>query len=202
MKNKIHFIFDLDGTVTACESLPLIGAYFKLEEKLSEMTTSAIMGNVPYVENFIKRVNLLANLPVDNVADIIASIPLHKCLLDFIRKNRKRCSIATTNLDAWLSQIATIIPCRIYSSQADVENNAITKLRTILKKEEVVQQFQKTGHTVVFIGDGHNDMEAMRVADISIASGLTHQPAPGLLSLADYLCCEETSLCRLLERLC
>lgn len=202
MQNKTHFIFDLDGTVTASETLPLIGTHFQLGTEISAMTSSAIIGNVPYVENFIKRVNLLAKLPVDEVAEIIASVPMHRRVSDFICKHASQCSIATTNLDVWLSRMSELLPCSIFCSQAEIEDNSIKRLRKILKKEAVVERFQKDGFRVVFIGEGHNDMEAMRVADISIASGLTHKPAQGVLSIADYLCCEENSLCGLLERLC
>jgi len=54
---------------------------------------------------------------------------------------------------------------------------------------------------VVFIGDGNNDVEAMRVADVSIASALTHDPVPGVLSVADNLALDEAALCRQLRQL-
>jgi hypothetical protein len=51
------------------------------------------------------------------------------------------------------------------------------------------------------IGDGNNDMEAMREADISIACGLIHYPARSILSIADYLIFEENSLYKLLNQI-
>ena len=57
------------------------------------------------------------------------------------------------------------------------------------------------GQKVIFIGDGNNDVEAMRLADISIASGITHKPSPGVLSVADYAIFSEEALCRLLYQL-
>lgn len=202
MRGKTHFVFDLDGTLTAVETLPMIGTHFGLEAQIAAMTERAVMGTVPYVENFISRVNLLAGLPVDAVARLLASVPLHERLFAFVRTHAPQCSIATTNLDVWLARLAERIPCALHCSKAAVERNAVKELLAILKKETVVHALQEEGWRVVFIGDGHNDMEAMRAADLSIASGLTHSPAPGVLSLADYLCCEENALCRLLERLC
>lgn len=202
MGGKTRFIFDLDGTLTAAETLPMIGAHFGLEAQIAAMTERAIRGTVPYVENFISRVNLLGGLPVDAVARLLAGAPLHERLMRFVAAHAAQCCIATTNLDVWLAGLRQRLPCALYCSEAGVEDNAVTSLRTILKKESVVRDFQAEGWRVVFVGDGHNDMEAMRAADLSIASGLTHSPAPGVLSLADYLCCEEDALCRLLEQLC
>jgi magnesium-transporting ATPase (P-type) len=54
---------------------------------------------------------------------------------------------------------------------------------------------------VVYIGDGNNDMEAMRIADVSIASGLTHYPASSVLSISNYAVFSEESLCRQLYQL-
>ncbi|MBO5441078.1 MAG: phosphoserine phosphatase, partial [Alphaproteobacteria bacterium] len=61
--------------------------------------------------------------------------------------------------------------------------------------------YQNQGEQVVFIGVGDNDVEAMRLADISIASGLTHHPAPSVLSIANYLTLNEEGLCRQLNQL-
>ena len=54
-----------------------------------------------------------------------------------------------------------------------------------LRKEQIVEQYKALGETVVFIGDGNNDIEAMRIADVSIASGLTHKPAKSILTVTD-----------------
>lgn len=199
---KTHFIFDMDGTITAVETLPLIGETFDLKSKIAEMTKSAVKGTVPYLENFIRRVNLLSKLPVDEIAELLEKTPFHEKILEFICRHKQQCSIATSNLDSWINRLSSRIPCDVFCSRASVENNIIKKLEFILKKEAVVREKQAKGFRVVFIGDGINDMEAMRLADVAIASGLTHQPAFGILSISDYLCYEESALCRLLERLC
>ena len=63
------------------------------------------------------------------------------------------------------------------------------------------EQFKKNGDKVVFIGDGNDDAEAMREADVSIASGVTHYPSKSVLSVADYLVFSEEALCRQLNQL-
>lgn len=83
-----------------------------------------------------------------------------------------------------------------------MENHAVKKLTAILRKERVVEEFQNKGYTVVFIGDGSSDLEGMRLADISIAAGLAHNPVASILSVADYAVYTEEALCRILNQLC
>ncbi len=202
MKDNFYFVFDMDGTITTCETLPLIGKHFHIEKEIEKLTYKAIAGNVPYLENFICRIHMLANYPVKEISGLLKNVPLHSAIINFIAKHSDQCSIATTNLDVWIAQLMTRIPCAVHCSHASIKNDAINKLETVLKKEQLVIALQAQGFKVVFIGDGHNDMEAMRLADIAIASGLTHPPAKSILLIADYICYDEKTLCGFLERLC
>ena len=139
----VRFIFDLDGTLTKSETLPIISDHFSLQERIAELTMQTVQGRIPFVK----------------------------------------------------------ICCQAYSSEALIENNMVAKLTTILRKESVVDYYKKQGDFVVFIGDGNNDMEAMRLADVSIATGLIHAPAKSILAVADYAVYCEEALCRLLNQL-
>ena len=77
----------------------------------------------------------------------------------------------------------------------------VVKLKTILHKEQIVDQYKALGETVVFVGDGNNDLEAMRHANVSIATGLTHNPAQSLMSVCDYVVFDENALVRQLKQL-
>jgi choline kinase len=83
-----------------------------------------------------------------------------------------------------------------------MEGDRVVKLKSILRKEDIVDRYRALGETVVFIGDGNNDLEAMRHSNISIATGLTHNPAQSLLSICDYVVYNEQALCRQLKQLC
>lgn len=196
------FVFDLDGTVTSIETLPLIARHFGVEEGIAQLTSQTVNGSIPFMESFIQRVRLLGNLPVDEVAALLRDVPLYGQIVGFIREHTDDCFIATGNVLQWVNLLVGQIKCRFHCSEAIIEGGRIRKLSRILKKENVVKELKDQGHEVVFIGDGNNDQEAMRCADISIASGLTHFPARSLLSVSDYLVFDEDSLCRLLEQLC
>jgi phosphoserine phosphatase len=197
----MKFIFDLDGTITAKETLPLIASHFQIQEEISELTKETIHGNIPFVESFIRRVHILGKLPVSEISDLLEHVVLHKKLLEFIHENKKDCVIATGNLDCWIEKLVMKIGCTYYTSQAVVEDNKVSAITHILKKEAIVREYQNQGEKVVYVGDGNNDMEAMRIADIAIATGLTHHPANNILPFSDYLIFSEKALCRQLNQL-
>ena len=197
----IKFIFDLDGTITKAETLPIMAEYFNIHSQIEELTKETIAGNIPFMESFIRRVNMLSHLPVNEVSDLLATVELFPQLHRFIETNKNTCAIATGNLSCWVDKLCEKVGCETYSSSAFVENNKVIKIKEIIKKENVVSHYHASGCTVIFIGDGNNDMEAMRKADISIASGLLHYPAKSILSIADYAVFSEEALCRLLHQL-
>ena len=200
-QSKTIFIFDLDGTVTKQETLPLIANSFALEDEINALTEQTIAGNIPFVESFIQRVAILGKLDVNAVNQLLSKVQLFESIASFINTHHEQCVIATGNCSEWVSGLASRLSCECYSSNAIVENNKIVKLKSILKKESIVKRYQAEGYQVVFIGDGNNDMEAMRQADIAIACGLTHYPANSIMSVADYAVFNEHSLLRLLHQI-
>ena len=202
MNNKdIVFLFDLDGTITSEETLPIISKYFNIEDEINTLTQNTISGNTPFVESFIRRVNILGKLPVSEVNDLLEGVVLSKKVTQFIHEHKDECAIVTGNFSAWVEKLVKKIGCRCFSSDGIIENNKIVKLTHVLKKEEIVKQYKAEGKTVVFVGDGNNDAEAMREADISIACGLVHYPAKSVLMVADYAVFDENALYRLLNQI-
>lgn len=198
----MKFLFDLDGTVTSQETLPIIAEHFNVQEQILELTRNTIQGNVPFVESFIRRVNILGKYSVKETSDLLSKVSLYPKVKKFIDEHRSDCIIVTGNLTCWCEGLFKQIGCQCYGSEAFCENDTVVKIEKILRKEQIVEQYKALGETVVFIGDGNNDLEAMRHANISIAAGLTHNPAQSLMSICDYVIFNEDALCRQLYQLC
>ncbi len=197
----MKFIFDLDGTVTAVETLPIISRHFNVDDKIEQLTHETVNGNIPFIESFIKRVHILGKLPVSEINILLSEVPLFEEILFFIRENAHDCVLATGNFEGWVEALANKVGCEYYASKGLVEEDKIIKLTHILKKEDIVNKFKSQGEKVVFIGDGNNDVEAMRDADVSIACGLVHNPAKSVRTVADYSVYSEKALVRLLNQL-
>ena len=197
----MKFLFDLDGTVTSKETLPIIAEHFQCKDKISELTAKTVAGNVPFVESFIRRVNILGQYSVKETSDLLAQVPLYPEIARFIADHKSDCIIVTGNLTCWCEGLFKKIGCQCYGSEAECDGDKVVKLKTILRKEAIVDQYKALGETVVFIGDGNNDLEAIRHANISIAAGLTHNPAQSLLAVCDYVIFNEYALCRQMKQL-
>ncbi len=197
----VKFIFDLDGTITKQETLPLISKKFNIQHEIDTLTMETVKGNIPFIESFIKRVYILGKLPINEISDLLENVELYSGLVKFIQEHKENCVIATGNLECWIDKLIKKVGCTCFCSDGIIKDNKVEKLTKILKKENLVERFQLEGEKVVFIGDGNNDVEAMRLADISIASGLTHKPANSVLSIVDYLVFSEEALCRQLNQL-
>lgn len=198
----MKFLFDLDGTVTNQETLPIISEHFGCVEQIAELTTRTVAGNVPFIESFIRRVNILGRYSIKETAELLYSVQLYSQVSKFIHDHKEDCVIVTGNLTCWCEKLFSKIGCQCYGSEAEVEGDKVAKIKRILRKEQIVDLYKALGETVVFIGDGNNDLEAMRHANISIAVGMTHNPANSLLSICDYVIFNENALVRQLRQLC
>ena len=195
------FVFDLDGTLTEVETLPLIADTFKIGQEIAELTKETIAGTIPFMESFIDGVNLLSNIERTQISKLLEQVPINEKLLSFILDHQQSAAIVTENLFEWIKLLSAKLKCDVHASESITTPSGILELTNILRKEDVVRRYQELGDLVVFIGDGSNDAEAMRIADVSIACGLVHEPSMSVMQIADYVVYNTGALVRLLHQI-
>lgn len=185
LKKDYIFLFDLDSTITKKEILPEIAKYIGKEKDMRELTEATMRGELPFKTSFLRRIKLLDEIPVDVVSNLVSEIPINEHMVEFIRKNPDRCFVVTGNLQCWISRLIQkfCLQEHCYCSKADVAENKITQVVSVVDKELMVKQFI---HPLVVIGDGDNDSGMARVADIAIGFGGVRNIAPSLLETIDY----------------
>ncbi|MGL5969574.1 MAG: HAD-IB family phosphatase [Kluyvera sp.] len=197
------FCFDLDGTLTRRELLPLIANEIGLEHEFDVLTQLTVDGVISFEESLRLRFAILKHIPVKVVQDIIYNAELFDKAIDFISSNRNRCFVVTGNLDVWIKPLMQKIGCGYFSSCAQEQNGTLASLDHILKKSSAINKLRKkyTDKKIVVFGDGLNDYPMFEAADQAVAIGLTHQPSPLLIAKSNFIIYEEDALCRLLNML-
>ena len=198
------FCFDLDGTISKTEILPMIAKEVDIFEEIEALTDATIKGIIPFNRSFQLRVKLLSEIPIKRIQDLVMDIPLHNEIVNFIKRNSANSYVITGNLDVWIEElILKKIGCNYFSSRAESSNNQTKGISSILNKGTAIKELKQLhkNHRIVSIGDGMGDVPMHLEADIRIAFGAVHPPIETLINVSDYIIYEEKALCRLLNTL-
>jgi len=196
------YCFDLDGTVTRDELLPVIASEVGLAEEIGFLTRLTIQGQIPFEMSFRLRCRLLSDIPIHTVAEIVDQVPLDEEIVSFIKRNSESCYIVTGNLDVWIQKIISKLGCGFFSSEAERRSDGkLGPLTKILRKSDAIRELRPKFDRLVSIGEGFNDLPMFQEADVRIAYGGVHTPAQDLVEVSDYIVSDGNALCRLLKTL-
>lgn len=201
MSKKV-FLFDLDATVTKAEILPMLAERVGLLSEMRELTEKTMRGELPFKSSFLSRVEMLKSIPVSQVAEIVETTPLNEEIVEFIREHRDCCYIVTGNLDVWIRRLMKRIGlpmAHVMCSSASIQDDKLMAVNSVIDKGMVVKQFILP---VVAIGDGSNDAEMARLAEVGIGFGGVRPVAYSLMSNATHVIYDEKKLCEFLRILC
>lgn len=203
-KSRTLFMFDLDGTVTSEEILPLIAKEADLYDEISALTEATIKGIIPFDNSFKLRCKLLSDVPLSKVHKVVYNVKLYEKVAKFIQEHQENCVIITGNLDVWVNPLRTKF-YNIYTSEASQIDGRLDKVTKVMQKDEAVQ-YLKTKYygqidRYVAIGDGMGDVAMFAEADMTIAFGGTHQPVESLVKMSNFVIQDESQLVNLLEQM-
>ena len=198
---KKKYCFDLDGTITSQEILPLLAAELDLYDEISALTKATINGLIPFEQSFKLRCKLLSEIPLEKVQEISNNVKLNNKIVEFIKENNDHCYVITGNIFEWIKPIVEKLGCDVYCSKANFVNGRFINLQKILNKGDVIKKMKKEKNFIISVGDGMGDVLMFEESDVSIAFGGVHEPIETLLKISNYLVYNEDSLCRLLKTL-
>jgi len=188
MKKKVAICFDLDGTVTREEILPLISKKIGIFEEINLLTQITLKGLIPFQNSFKLRVKLLETIPISQVCDIVKATQLDPHIQAFIHDHKEDCYIITGNLDVWIRElIEEKLGCNFFSSKAKYDGDKLLGLDTILDKKDAVKSLRNQYEEIIVVGDSMNDCSMFEHADCKIAFGGVHNPVDSLIQLSDYV---------------
>lgn len=188
-----NFIFDLDSTITKEEVLPLIAKEIGLYEEIQALTEKAMNGLEDFSVNFVNRVNMLKDIPLDNIHKIVEKVELNEYIEKFILENKEKCYIVTGNLDIIIKPILKRLHMedRYFACKGIVKDNKIHSVTKVINKKDVVKDFH---FKFVAIGDGDNDIEMIKLADVGIGFAGSRDISYNLKNSADYVIYDDKEL--------
>lgn len=195
------FAFDLDGTVTAVETLPLLAAELNLSREMTLLTELTLNGTIPFDESFRIRVSLLKDVPTKKIREIMAAVPLNENIAAFIRAEKENCAVITGNLDLWTEPLAARIGCRFLASVGAYDENGRIVIKKIIDKGTAIATLRQKNRRIIAVGDGAGDIPMFAAADMAVAYAGVHAPAKNVLDAADFTANDGEELCSLLQRL-
>lgn len=194
------FAFDLDGTITSLELLPLIARLAGLEAELAQLTRLTLSGEINFEESFRKRFDMLRHIPLELVRESVAAAPLDPHICAFIQSRPEQCVIVTGNLDLWVMPLLIRLGCRYFASRGAAGPDGLSLL-SVLDKAEAARRLLAEGREIIAIGESVNDAPLFRSAAVGIAFAGVHAPVPAIRRLARCCVADGASLCRLLENM-
>lgn len=194
------FLFDLDSTITEVEILPTIAEHVGCGKRMRELTERSMSEPIPFRTSFLSRVELLKDIPVSQVSEAIADIPLNEDLVRFIQENRHRSFIATGNLDVWIDGLVERMGMTgaVHCSKGIVKDDRLLGVASVIDKNKLVEQMVGP---FVAVGDGSNDASMISAADVGIGFGGVRPIAPSVLAVCSHAIYDKERLCQFLERL-
>ena len=169
------FAFDLDGTITKVETLPLLAEELDLADELKLLTDLTLSGQIPFKKSFRLRYLILRNIPLKRIQEIMSGVELDEEIAAFIRANKENCAVVTGNLDCWIEPIIAKLGCESFSSTSELDTENVPVLKNILDKSTAIRELKKTSDKVIAVGESFNDVPMFEEANISIAYGGVHK---------------------------
>lgn len=194
------FLFDLDATVTKLEILPELSKELGIYDEMRDLTERTMRGEIPFRTSFLQRVEHLKSLPISQVSEFIKNVPLNEKIAKFITENNERCYIVTGNLDVWIEKLMVKlnIANHVFCSTTSHKDDRLIKVNSVIDKAKVVDQFVSP---IVAIGDGSNDSDMVKMAQIGIGYGGVRPVAYSTLCNSKFAIYEEDKLCQFLQQL-
>ena len=179
--HKLAF-FDMDSTLIEQEVIVELAKFAGIGEQVSEITESAMRGEIDFSESFRRRVALLKGLSTDVLDKICGQLTLSagaKTLLSTLKANGYHTVLVSGGFTYFARHVAEELGIDEYhANELDIADGQVTG-KVVMpivdgnRKAQIVKQraneLRIPLDDVVCVGDGANDLEMMDVADLGIA---------------------------------
>ncbi|MCK5375303.1 MAG: phosphoserine phosphatase SerB [Alphaproteobacteria bacterium] len=180
-RQKKLLLADMDSTIVTSETLDELADFAGIKEKISQITASAMNGEIDFHEAVRERVSLLKGLKTDAIQSTLDATELSSGARTFVstmRKNSATCILVSGGFTIFTENIAE--RCKFHHNHGNtlsIDGEALsgTVEGPILDKHSKVDFLQRYTQDLginmdqcLTIGDGANDLPMLKMAGLGI----------------------------------
>lgn len=175
-------VFDVDSTLIDAETIEKLAMVVGLEEKVREVTTRAMQGELDFFESLTYRVGLLKGVDVEKVNHICENLPLMNGAIELIQELKNRGYIVVCFSGGFKNATVPLMKkLGLDAEFANILHEKDGKLTGLVggemmfnnSKSLMLQKIQKllniSPEDTIAIGDGANDLGMFEHAKTKVA---------------------------------
>ncbi len=181
-RNKRLIVFDMDSTLIQSEVIDEMAKDHGVEDRVSEITESAMNGELDFNESLIRRVSMLEGLEEKKLSEILDRLEYTKGAKEFISAVKKL-GYKVALISGGFTFFANALKEKLgldyaFANELEIKDGKLTGkvTGTIINAEQkatllklITQQEKLQIEQVVAIGDGANDLPMLSTAGLGIA---------------------------------
>ncbi|MCQ2606717.1 MAG: phosphoserine phosphatase SerB [Bacteroidales bacterium] len=181
-RNRRLICFDMDSTLIQTEVIVELAKYANVEKEVSEITESAMRGEIDFKESFRRRIKLLKGIDESVLEDIARKLPMTEGA-DRLIRTLKRFGYKVAILSGGFTFFGRYLQTKlgidyVFANELEIKDGKLTgnyvgDIVDGQMKAELLKKiaFKEDIHLeqVIAVGDGANDLPMINIAGLGIA---------------------------------
>ena len=181
-RRKKLLIADMESTIIEQECLDELADRLNLRNKISDITSRAMRGEIDFEPALRERVSLLAGLPATSLQDVhndVTLMPGAATLLATLKQNNIFCGLVSGGFSFFAEKIAAQLNFdACHCNQLEIEADHLTGkvIDPILGRKAKAERLQSwcdeknlPAAETLAVGDGSNDLDMLKLSGMGVA---------------------------------